>query len=92
MIPRYEDGSDAVSPDLLAKIAVALGMTEVNVNGYRFLIEHRTDHKTADTSEQLILDFDKEHVFPGGVIKITATKMTITISATAPISPLRPAA
>jgi len=92
MIPRYEDGSDAFSPDLLAKIAITLGMTEVNVNGYRFSIELRTEPEKMETTEQLTLDFDKEHVFSGGVLKITATKTTITITATAPTTPLRPAA
>jgi transcriptional regulator with XRE-family HTH domain len=92
MIPRYEDGSDAVSPDLLAKIAVTLGMTKVDVNGYRFSIEHRTDPETVETTEQLTLDFNKEHVFQGGLIKITATKMSITITASAPSPPLQPAA
>jgi len=92
MIIQYEAGSATLSPDTLGKIAVELGMTEVNVNGYRFSIEHRADQESVQPSEQLTLDFNKEHVFPGGVIKITATKMTITITATAPAPPLRPAA
>ena len=92
MIPRYEDGSDGVSPDLLAKIAVALRMTEVDINGHRFSIKQRAEQESAELTEQLKLDFDKEHVFPGGVIRITATKTTITITATAPSPPLRPAA
>jgi len=92
MIIQYEAGSATLSPDTLGKIAVELGMTEVNVNGYRFSIEHRADQESAQPSEQLTLDFNKEHVFPGAVLKITATKMTITITATAPTTPLRPAA
>jgi len=92
MIIQYEAGSATLSPDTLGKIAVELRMTEVNVNGYRFSIEHRVAQENAQPSEQLTLDFNKEHVFPGAVLKITATKMTITITATAPNSPLRPAA
>jgi transcriptional regulator with XRE-family HTH domain len=92
MIIQYEAGSATLSPDTLGKIAVELGMTEVNVNGYRFSIEHRAEQESIEPSQQLTLDFNKEHVFPGGVIKITATKMTITITATAPTPPLRPAA
>ena len=92
MIPRYERGSDAVSPDLLAKIAVALGMTEINVNGYRFLIQKRGESETVESADQLVLDFNREHVFEGGVIKITATKTSISITTTAPAPTLRPAA
>ena len=92
MIPRYEDGSDAVSPDLLAKIAAALGMTQVNVNGYRFVIQRRDESEIVETAEQLTLAFDKEHTFEGGVIKIIATRTTISITATAPAPTLRPAA
>jgi transcriptional regulator with XRE-family HTH domain len=92
MIPRYEDGSDAVSPDLLAKIALALSMTEVNVNGYRFVIQRRAEPETVQPTEQLTLEFNKEHVFSAGTIRITATKTTISITATASSPPLRPAA
>jgi len=62
-------------------------MTEVNVNGYHFTIQQRADHPSAAETEQLRLDFDKEHIFPGGVIRIKATKTGITITATAPLRP-----
>jgi|SRR5712692_1276674 len=87
MINQYESGSAKLTADTLGKIAVRLRMTEVNVNGYRFFIEYREDQPMPEPVEQLKLQFDREHVFPGAVIKISPTRLTITITATAPIRP-----
>jgi transcriptional regulator with XRE-family HTH domain len=87
MINQYEAGSAKLTPETLGKIAVRLGMTQVNVNGYRFFIEHREEQPTSEPSEQFKLEFDKEHVFPGAIIKISPTRLTITITATAPLRP-----
>lgn len=89
MVRQYEEGSAPISADALAKIAIRLGMSEVNVNGHRFVIQQRDEGEATETAEQLRLDFDKEHVFEGAVLKTTATKTTISITATAPT--LRPA-
>lgn len=84
IIGRYESGSDAPSVNVLGKIALKLAMSEVNVNGYRFSVRLQVDSASTETTEQLRLDFDKEHVFPGATLRITPSKVTITITATAP--------
>src|ERR1035441_8209870 len=55
----YESGSDAPHVDVLGKIALALKMPEVQINGYRFWIAP-TDSVATPPTEQLKLDFDKE--------------------------------
>ena len=87
MIAKYEKGSAPLPPETFAKIAVELRVSEFNVNGYHFLITPRQVQSPTPASEQLKLDFDKEMVFPGATIKITPTKVTITITATAPLQP-----
>jgi len=87
MIRQYEEGLAPISADALARIAIRLGMTEVNVNGYRFVIQQREQPETAESAEQLTLSFNQEHIFPGGTLKVTATKEKLTITATAPLRP-----
>lgn len=87
-IIEYEAGRDAPTVNTLASIALQLGMTEVNINGFRFSVRPRADSQVPDSAEQLRLDLDKEFVLPGATLKITPTKLTITITATAPAPPV----
>jgi transcriptional regulator with XRE-family HTH domain len=88
MIGRYEAGDDAPNVQVLGNIALQLGMTEVNINGYRYLVQQRIASLVPETAEQLRFDFDKEYVFRDATLKITATKHTITITAAAPAPPM----
>ena len=92
MIVRYEAGSDAPTVEVLGKIALELAMSEFNVNGYRFSVRPHLDASTGPSAEQLGLDFDKEYVYPGATIKITPSRVTITITAIAPMPTSRSAA
>jgi transcriptional regulator with XRE-family HTH domain len=85
-IANYERGSGAPPPETLAKIALTLGLTEFQVNGYHFQISESEGRPPKSEILQLKLDFDKEAVFPGATIKITPTRVMITIVATAPLS------
>jgi transcriptional regulator with XRE-family HTH domain len=86
MIQRYEAGDDAPSVDVLGRMALKLSMPEVNINGYRFEVTHSTASPEDRVPNQLHLEFDKEHVFPGATIKITPTSVSITITATAGVA------
>ena len=88
MIGRYEAGDDAPNVQVLGNIALELGMTEVNINGYRYLVQQRIASQVPGTTEQLKFDFDKEYVFREATLRITATKHTITITADAPAPPM----
>jgi transcriptional regulator with XRE-family HTH domain len=89
MIARYEDGAE-LSADMLGRIAVQLGISEVSVNGFRFQIRQQSSPDSSSV-EQLELEFGKEHTYQGATIRITPTRLMITITATAP-APLKPAA
>ncbi len=86
-IRNYEAGSVTLPPDVLGKIAVRLQMSEVRINGFSFWIRPRQETPAPGLSEQLRLDFDREHVFPNATIKISPTRISITITATASIRP-----
>jgi transcriptional regulator with XRE-family HTH domain len=86
-IMNYEAGSVTLPPDVLGKIAVRLQMSEIRINGFSFSITHRVESTAPAPSEQLRLDFDREHVFPNATIKISPTRISITITATASIRP-----
>lgn len=83
IIGRYESGSDVPSVDILGNIALQLSMKEININGYRFSVEHRAE-KSPDAPEQLKLDYGKEHTYRGATIKITPDRVSITITALVP--------
>jgi len=80
IITRYESGSDAPSVDVLGRIALALSMTEVNINGYRFAVTIPTDPGETQQSEQLRLEFEKDLIYRGSILEITATKVIVAIT------------
>ena len=84
MVSRYETGSDVPPLDVMAKIALRLGIGDINVNGYRLSLGSDGGRKESEPSEQLLLQFGKEYVYPGATIKITPTKVNITITAIGP--------
>lgn len=86
-IMNYEAGSVTLPPDVLGKIAVRLQISEIRINGFSFSITHREESSAAAPTEQLSLDFNREHVFPNATIKISPTRISITITATASIRP-----
>ncbi len=90
-IVNYEAGSVTLPPDILGKIAIRLAMTEIKLNGYRFSI-YSEPPPAPQTGDQLKLDFDREHVFPNATIKISPTRISITITAMAPLETSRSAA
>jgi transcriptional regulator with XRE-family HTH domain len=83
IIGRYESGSDVPSVAVLGSIALQLSMNEIDINGYRFFVKRGMD-KSPDSTEQLKLDFGKEHTYQGATIKITPDKVSITITAFVP--------
>jgi transcriptional regulator with XRE-family HTH domain len=83
MITRYEAGIAAPSVDILGLIARRLGMPTVTINGSRFAIGPHTD-EVSPQPEQLCLEFGKEHVYAGATLRITPTKLTLTITTTVP--------
>lgn len=88
MIGRYEKGTDVPSVEIFGRIALTLGITEVNINGSQFLVRRPTD-RTSEVPEQFSLEFDKEHVYREATLKITPVKLsptevTITIVMMAP--------
>ena len=85
IIGRYEAGTDAPSVDALGSIALVLAMAEVSINGYKFSVQRQSGSTGAPIIEQLRLDFGREYVFQGTTLKITPTKMSITITAIAPL-------
>ena len=80
MIGRYESGSDAPPVDVLGKIALQLGMTGVNVNGFHFVIAQQP---RSQADPQLRLDFNKEYSYSGATLTIKPNKVTITITVAA---------
>jgi transcriptional regulator with XRE-family HTH domain len=87
MIGRYEAGNASPYVNTFGRIASRLGMSEVSVNGFKF---HVTQPRPAVSAvEQLTLDLNKEHVFSGAEIRITPTKLTLTITAVTPPEPSR---
>jgi transcriptional regulator with XRE-family HTH domain len=87
MIARYEAGTDAPSVDLFGRIALTLGITEVSIDGSRFIVRSPMD-SARNPPEQFRLDFDKEKVYTNATIKITPIKafpkrITLTITAIA---------
>jgi transcriptional regulator with XRE-family HTH domain len=86
IIQRYEAGTDAPSVNVLGKIALELSMTKVSINGFNFAVTRPTEGSSVPATEQLRLDFNKEHTFPGATIKITPTSVSITITAIAPVA------
>lgn len=86
IIGRYESGSDAPSLMVLGQIAVALQMSEINVNGYRFVVEPRIEPVRADSTAQLPLELDREYISPGATLKITPGRVSITITSMTPLA------
>jgi len=84
MIGKYEAGAAVPSVDKLGRIASQLGSIEVRVNGHKFVVAPQPEPATADSKEQFKLDFDRETVYTGATLKITPTKLTLTITAFAP--------
>jgi transcriptional regulator with XRE-family HTH domain len=89
MIGRYEKGTDVPSVEIFGRIALTLGITEVNINGSQFLVRRPAD-RTPEVPEQFSLEFDKEYIYPEATLKITPVKLsptevTITIVMTAPV-------
>jgi hypothetical protein len=81
MIGRYEAGGAAPDVNLLGRIASYLRMEQFNVNGYQFAVRPQTESPGPDTSEQFRLAFDKEHVYTGATLRITPTRLNLTITA-----------
>lgn len=84
MIGRYESGHDAPSIEILGKAATVLGI-EFQVRGFRITFEAtRRALRPPPRPQQLRLEFDKPHTFPGATVQITPTKGKLIISAVVP--------
>ena len=83
MVGRYEAGTDAPSLDVLSRIALKLGMTHIEVNGYRILVTHGVAPPAAQATQQLKFDFGKEYTYSGATLRLRPNELTITITVTA---------
>ena len=81
MIGRYEAGTDAPSVHLLGKIALELGLRELDINGYKFEIASRPEAVGPPVGEQLRLDFGQEYASSQVKLSISPGRASITITA-----------
>jgi hypothetical protein len=82
MIGRYESGHALESVEIFGKIAAALGIHEVELNGHRLLVDPRPESSSVPPPQQLKLEFDNEHDYHGTLLEITPTKVVIGITVT----------
>jgi transcriptional regulator with XRE-family HTH domain len=84
MIGRYESGDDSPSFYLLTRIATALELEEVTVEGVTVKFSEVGGAKPRLVQRQLRLPFDKMHTFKGATVEITPRKGRLILTAVIP--------
>jgi transcriptional regulator with XRE-family HTH domain len=87
-IASYESGESIPTADTLAKIAEALGIHAIEVDGYWFTITRKERVIPAAPGEQLALDFSGEYAFSKATVRLSPGRINISFDGVTPI-PIR---
>jgi transcriptional regulator with XRE-family HTH domain len=83
-IAEYESGSSVPKADVLARIAEALGLPEVVVDGFRFTITRVELIEAGPRAEQLPLDLTGQYTFSKGTLRISPGRISVSFEGPAP--------
>lgn len=78
-IRKYEGGS-VPDADRLAKVAFALGVTELELGGIKVSVAGPRPTRQEAKGEQLRLDFNKDYVRSRVGVKIRPSSISLTVS------------
>lgn len=84
-IGDYESGQRIPPADKLAKIAEAVGIHSVEVDGYRLTVTREEVLKPSVLGEQLALDFTGEYAFSRATVRLSPGRINISFDGATPI-------
>jgi len=84
-IASYESGESIPTADTLARIAHALGIHTVEIDGYRFTITRKEHVAATPSGEQLALDFTGEYAFSKATVRLSPGRINISFDGVTPV-------
>jgi transcriptional regulator with XRE-family HTH domain len=84
-IGEYESGNSVPKADVLAKIAEALDLRVIEVDGYRLTITRVERIVSASSTEQLALDFAGQYAFSKATVRLSPGRISIAFDGVTPV-------